>query len=177
MLIDVAFAICIVYGFYMGYKNEPMNKIFRLFPFLAGLLTGIYLGPIIYDKVAGMWGSDGVLLFLITFIFCCFIGWSFSKYLADMFTTAAKKANIKKPEKMLNGITLSFLFAILFSGLIAFFNKAEIISSKTKDTSISLTVLESLPIKVKESFSRLQPGFKKFYQKSNEVIDHKKSED
>ncbi len=173
MVIDIFFAVCLIYGFYLGFKNEPMNKLFKLLPYLLGLLTGIYIGPFFYDKLAEMVGSDGVGLFLITFLICFFLGWSFSKYLAEMFTIGAKKMNIKKPEKVLNGITLAFFFIIIFSGLISFLNKASVISVKEKESSLSLATVESLPVKVKESVARLKPGFKKFIDKSNEVIEKK----
>lgn len=172
MLIDLALAASIIYGFYIGYKNEPLNKIFRLLPFLVGFLTAIYLAPLIYDKLAEMWGSDGIGLFVVAFIICALIGWSFSRYLADLFTKAAKQVKLNKPEKILNGLTVSFLFAILFSGLLAFFSKADIISEKTKDNSLSYGLIDSFPAKLKASFDRLRPGFKKFYEKSNEVIDN-----
>lgn len=173
MIIDILFGISLIYGFYLGFKNEPLNKIFKLFPYLMGFLTGVYLAPVLYDKLAEMFGSDGVILFLITFVICCFTGWSFSKHLVDLFTSAAKMVNIKRPEKILNGLTLSFIFIIIFSGLVAFFNKASIISDHQKDTSLSLPVMESLPEKIKDTFVRLKPGFKKFYEKSSGILDHK----
>jgi MFS family permease len=176
MIVDILFAVCVGYGFYLGFKNEPLNRIFNFLPFLIGFLVGIYLGPILYDKLAGLWGSDGVWIFVLSFILCAFVGWSFSKYLAEMFLKAAKNMKIKKPEKLLNGITVSFLLSIVFSGLISFFNKAEIISPKLKETSISLALLESLPIKLKASMKRMQPGFREFYEKSNTVIN-KESDD
>jgi len=171
MLIDIALAVCLVYGFYTGYKNEPLNKIFRVLPFLGGFLFAIYLAPLFYDKLAAMWGSDSIILFALSFILCFFIGWSFRRYLADIFTVCAKKMKISKPEKSLNGVTVSFLLAILFSGLLAFFSKADIISEKTRNNSLSLETLESFPVKLKGSIERFKPGFAKFYEKSNEIIE------
>lgn len=176
MIVDLLFISFIVYGYYLGYRNEPLNKIFRLLPFLMALLAGVYLGPLLYDKMASLWSSEGVLMFLITFLICCFLGWSFSNYLADMFTAWAKKIKIKRSEKILNGITLAWVFLILLSGIISFSSKMQMFSKHTEETSLSFNLLHSLPDSVKKSMQRFQPGFQEFYEKSNKVLDNKTNE-
>lgn len=173
MIIDILLLVFIAYGLYTGYKKEPFKSLFKFFPYMIGGLITVYLSPVLYDKIAESWGKDSVILFLIVVIICFLIGTSFIKYLVVTVTSFAKKAGIKKPEKSINALTLSFIMAIVFSGLVTFFDKSDLIPERTKDSSISLKVLESLPHKLKASVLRMKPGFKNFYNKSNELIEDK----
>lgn len=173
MIIDLFLIVAVVYGLYLGFQKEPLRSAFRIFPYIIGTLVAIYLSPSLYDKLAEMWGKNSVVLFLIVVIICFILGSSFTNYLLDWTTKTSKKAGIKKPEKTINAITLAFIFTIVYSGLVTFFEKANMVSDSMKNSSISLSILESLPIKLKATAARMKPGFTNFYNKSNEVIKEK----
>ncbi len=173
MVIDLFLIVAVVYGLYLGFQKEPLKSAFRIFPYLIGIIVAIYVSPYLYDRLAEMWGKDSVILFLLVIIITFLIGSSFTNYLIEKITKSSKKAGIKKPEKTINAITLAFIFIIVYSMLVTFCEKSNLFNDSMRNSSISLKVLESLPLKIKATAARMKPGFTNFYNKSNEVIKKK----
>ncbi|HMG14040.1 MAG TPA: CvpA family protein [Saprospiraceae bacterium] len=173
MIIDLILIVVIIYGLYLGFQKEPLKSVFKIFPYLIGTIVAIYLSPYIYDRLAEMWGKNSVILFLIVIIITFLIGSSFTNYLVEKITRSSKKAGIKKPEKTINAITTSFILIIAYSMIVTFCEKSNLLSDSMKNSSVSITILESLPLKIKASAARMKPGFTNFYNKSNELIKEK----
>jgi|GEM_PF-3058650 len=170
MIIDLLFAAAVMYGFYLGYSKQPLHWLTPWFSTILGALMSIYLAPVIYDKIATWWGSDSWILLFFVVLSVFWICKRFVVFLGGDVQAGSKKVGIKFPEKLTQGIMLSFIFGLLISAVLIFSIDANIISQKQSESSISYPVAVYLPKKTVEVLGHVKPGVNRFYSKTHEVI-------
>lgn len=171
MIIDVAFLIALVFGFYMGFKRGIIKTLFSLVALIIAILASLKLSPLViaaFEKALDIHPAINFLLgFVLTFIIAYFI----IRIVGGRLEGAFKAINLNFINKIAGGILFSLLFVICFSSLLWFLNKSDLISDEAKESSFTYEQLEPVPMMAQGAIQSMKPLFKGFWDKTTETFD------
>jgi membrane protein required for colicin V production len=171
MIIDVVFAIVLLYGFYLGFSQGIINTLFAVLSIVIGLLAAFKLAPATSNFLETAFDSTNPLMFLggflITFIVTMFLIRTISRALEGLF----RAARINFINQLVGGVVLSSVLILLLSMLIWFGDQARLIDDTTKAQSMTYVHLEKYPALVREAGTVLKPTFKEFWDQSVDMLD------
>jgi len=171
MIIDIVFAIVLLYGFYLGFSQGIINPLFAVLSIVIGLLAAFKLAPATSNFLETAFNSNNPLMFLggflITFIVTMFLIRTISRALEGLF----RAARINFINQLVGGVVLSSVLVLMLSMLIWFGDQARLIDQGTKNTSMTYPHLEKYPTVIRGFASALQPTFKEFWVQSMDMLD------
>ncbi len=171
MIIDVVFAIVLLYGFYLGFSQGIINTLFAVLSIVIGLLAAFKLAPATSNFLETAFSSTNPLMFLggflITFIVTMFLIRTIARALEGLF----RAARINFINQLVGGVVLSSVLILLLSMLIWFGDQARLIDQDTKNQSMTYIHLEKYPALVREASTILKPTFKEFWDQSVDMLD------
>jgi membrane protein required for colicin V production len=176
MILDIIFALVLVYGLYLGYTRGIIQSAFAVISVLVAILASMKLSPIMIAILEKYLNWDPrilvVLGFALTFLFVMvgirLIGKSIEKVL--------KGLNINFVNQLAGAIVMGGLFTVIFSWFLALLVSMNLIAQKTLDESMSYPVLKEVPEQSRALAQSLEPVFKGFWDKVAEAMDHVKEE-
>jgi len=171
MIIDVVFAVVLLYGFYLGFSQGIINTLFAVLSIVIGLLAAFKLAPATSNFLETAFSSTNPLMFLggflITFIVTMFLIRTMSRALEGLF----RAARINFINQLVGGVVLSSVLILMLSMLIWFGDQAKLIDDDTKMASMTYPHLEKYPKQVRGVATILQPTFKEFWDQSVDMLD------
>ncbi|MBK8700369.1 MAG: CvpA family protein [Saprospiraceae bacterium] len=171
MFIDIAAAIIISLGFYLGYQRGLIKTVFDTLSLLIGVLAALKLSPWTMDLLQTLFNLNkaltlifGIALtFLAVMILIRFIGRKLEEIL--------EVANVNFVNKVSGGSLQAVFFAILLSFVLGLFTKINVLKDETKTSSLTYPYLMQMPDLSKKMFESLKPIFSEFWKRTNEAID------
>jgi len=171
MIIDVVFAIVLLYGFYLGFSQGIINTLFAVLSIIIGLLAAFKLAPATSTFLETAFKSSNPLMFLggflITFIVTMFLIRTLARALEGLF----RAARINFINQLVGGVVLSSVLILMFSMLVWFGDQARLIDEETKITSMTYPYLEQYPTQVRGVAGVLKPTFEEFWDQSVDMLD------
>lgn len=175
MIIDVVFAVVLLYGFYLGFSQGIINTLFAVLSIVIGLLAAFKLAPATSNFLETAFNSTNPLMFLggflITFIVTIFLIRTFSRALEGLF----RAARINFINQLVGGVVLSSVLILMLSMLIWFGDQATLIDDDTKLASVTYPYMEKYPQQVRGVATILQPTFEEFWEQSVDMLDRLES--
>lgn len=176
MIIDIAAAILILYGFYSGYKKGIIKTVFSTLSIIFAILVTIKLSPIVMNLLeTSLQLSQGVSVILgivITF-FVVLIG---IQFIGGRLEGLLKAVNINFINKLAGGLVMAAVFSVCLGFLVQLANDLRFITPEQKQSSISYPALVTLPGHAKKSFETFRPMFSEFWDKTVQAVDSAKKQ-
>ena len=171
MIIDVVFAIVLLYGFYLGFSQGIINTLFAVLSIIIGLLAAFKLAPATSNFLETLFKSSNPLMFLggfiITFIVTMFLIRTVARALEGLF----RAARINFINQLVGGVVLSGVLILMLSMLIWFGDQATLVDKATKQESMTYPYLEQYPQQVKGLGRVLRPTFEEFWVQSVDMLN------
>ncbi len=171
MIIDVVFAIVLLYGFYLGFSQGIINTLFAVLSIFIGLLAAFKLAPAASNFLETLFKSSNPLMFLggflITFIVTMFLIRTMARGLEGIF----RAARINFINQLVGGVVLSGVLILMLSMLVWFGDQAHLVDNDTKVQSMTYPYLEQYPTQVKGIAAVLRPTFEEFWDQSVDMLD------
>ena len=171
MTIDILSAIIISLGAYLGYKRGLIKTVFDTLSLIIGIVAALKLSPITISFLQKVLKINPSITFVIgialTFIAVMYAIRFIGAKLEQMLTLI----NINFINKAAGGVLQGLFFATILAMTIGLFNKLNLISQETKDTSVTYVHLEKVP-KISEGLlNTLKPVFSNFWDLTMETVD------
>ncbi len=179
MILDIAVAIILAFGFYVGYQRGLIRTVFDTASLVVAIVATLKLSPLTMDIVDNVIKGKPaisiiigiVLTFVIVMALVRFIG----KKLEDLF----KAINLNFVNKLAGGALQAAFFALLVSLGLYLLDNLKLLEDETKKESMSYSMLEPLPRHSQDVFLKFKPMFLGFWEKTVDAMDEikQKAED
>lgn len=168
--LDIILAVVVVWGFYQGWSNGIIQTVFTVLSYFFGLLLAFKLTPSTTRFLQDFFKSDNPLMMVAGFL-VVFVGVMLVfRFAARGLENAFNFAQLGMLNSLAGGALLAFIYTALFSVLVWFANKANLIGDETKQ-AICWPLLEKLPPKAQAITKQIVPYFKEFYNSSLNMVD------
>ncbi len=171
MVIDILFALVVMYGFYLGFARGIISTVFTILSWTLGLMAALKFTPGMTLFLERSFDEDSPLMFVAGFCLSLFITMFILRTVARGLEGVLKTANINIINQMAGGVLLSGILILLYSFLLWFADAGRMIDADTKRKSMTYVYLEQFPDEVRELGTRLQPVFHDFWDQSIQMMD------
>ncbi len=171
MVIDIIFALVVLYGFYLGFSRGIISAVFSLLSLTLGLMAAIKATDGMTLFLKRTFSEDSPLMFIAGFCLSFFIIMFVLRTIARGLEGVLKTANINVLNQMAGGMLLSGILILLYSFLLWFADAGRMLDQKTKTDSMTYVYLEQFPGEVRRLGTYLQPMFYDFWDQSIEMMD------
>ena len=171
MILDVIAAILIAYGFYIGYTRGIIKTVFAALSIIVGIVAALKLSPIVISFLQNNFNTNPAVLFIIGLIITFLVVLALIRFVGNRIENIFETVRLNFVNKLVGGAVMSVLFAVMLSYVFFFLSETNLIDRKTKNASISYTVLEPLPAISKGIAEKTKPIFKEFWDKMLDTMD------
>lgn len=176
MLLDIIFALILVYGLYLGYTRGIIQSAFAVISVLIAILASMKLSPIMIAILEKYLSWDPrilvVLGFALTFLFVM-IG---IRLIGKSLENLMKGLQINAINQIAGALVMGGLFTVIFAWFLALLTTLNLIGERTKEESMSWPFLSEVPEKSRDLAQSLEPVFQGFWDKVSEAMDKVKEE-
>ncbi len=170
MLIDILLGVVVVYCLYTGFKQGIIQTLFMTLSLLIGFGVALRLTPFVADlfraEDGGLSPLMPVIAFLLTFIGTVLL----VRLTAKVLEKGLKKVRLNALNQIAGALLLVGIGLFLYSCLIAFADKAFLISEAAKERSLSYHFLENIPDKGFNIIRTIFPFFRDMWENLMEMF-------
>lgn len=179
MIIDIILALLVTYGFYTGYNRGLIDTFFDLISIVIGLIVTVKLSHILIEFLEKILPNlDSWIIYLIGLVSTFLLVMILVRFIGNKLEGLFKFVQLNVLNKVAGGILKAFLLSTVFSFLILLIGKVSVLRTEgyinAIQSSRTFKMVEPFPEYAKNAFDRVEPYFKDFYQKTNELIDDAK---
>jgi membrane protein required for colicin V production len=170
MVIDIIFAVAAAWGFYIGFSRGIVKTIFTVLSIVFGLVMAFRFSPQVTGLLETLFTKNPLMFiagFLVTFVATMMFIRLFARFLEG----ALQSANINFINQTVGGLFMAAIFTLLYSGLLWFGDKSQLISEQGKRESATYVYLEKFPETVWRWGGKAKPIFVDFWQHSIQFMD------
>jgi len=171
MVIDIIFALTVLYGFYLGFSRGIISTVFTLLSLTFGLMAAFKFAPGMTLFLERSFSSNSPLMFLAGFLLSFTVTMVILRMIARGLEGILKTANINVINQMAGGVLLAGILVLFYSFLLWFADSGHMLDQQTKDESFTYIYLEQFPGEVRELGTRVRPVFEEFWDQSMEMMD------
>jgi uncharacterized membrane protein required for colicin V production len=171
MSIDIMFVLLAGWGFYKGFEEGIVKAVLSFFSIIFGLMCAFKFCPAATKFLETAFDTTNPLMFALGFILAFFSSMWLLRLIATFITDAFQIAHVNLINQVLGGILLSGIFSVIFSALVWFGDKIQVIPAETKAQSLSYRILEPLPEQTKDALVWLAPSIKEFWRECGDALD------
>lgn len=176
MALDIIFAICAAWGFYLGYSKGIIETVFTTLSIIFGLIVGFKFAPDATRLLTKITGVESPLMFVAGFLLAFVLTMALIRLFAAGLENLLEAANINIVNRVAGGLLLGALFVLLYSILLWFADQSHLVSNATKAESLTYEYVKDFPGKVRGVYETLAPSLKKAWEESVEMIDRLKTQ-
>ncbi len=170
MVVDIIFAIVVVYGFYVGFTRGIIRTVFAVISIVVGLLAAFKFSPAVTNLLENQFG-DKPLMFILGFT----LAFAAAMLLIRLFARGAESilrlGNINFINQAAGGVFLSAVMVLLYSVLLWFGDQARILNQDTKNSSMVYPYLENYPTLVWDMGGQVKPLVEDFWDYTLDFLD------
>jgi membrane protein required for colicin V production len=171
MSLDLILGIVLIWGFYQGYSHGIIQTVFSFASYFFGLMIAFKMTATTTNMLNQLFHSDNPLMFVAGFLVMFVLVMMFFRLAGRSLENLFNFAQAGLLNQVAGGVLLGTIYVLLFSILVWFANKANLIDDSTKRTARSWALLESLPPKAKIVAERVSPIVKDFWNSSINMVD------
>lgn len=176
MALDIIFAICAVWGFYIGFSKGIIDTVFTTLSIIFGLIVGFKFAPDATRFLTQITGVESPLMFVAGFLLAFVLTMAIIRLFAAGLENLLQAANINIINRVAGGLLLGAIFILLYSILLWFADQSHLVPDDTKAQSFTYEYVKEFPGKVREVYELLAPDLRKAWEESVEMIDRLKQE-
>ncbi len=176
MALDIIFAICAVWGFYIGFSKGIIETVFTTLSIIFGLIVGFKFAPDATRFLTQITGVESPLMFVAGFLLAFVLTMALIRLFAAGLENLLEAAHINIINRVAGGLLLASIFILLYSVLLWFADQSHLVPDDTKAQSLTYDYVKEFPGKVREVYEMLAPDLRKAWEESVEMIDRLKEE-
>lgn len=176
MALDIIFAICALWGFYIGFSKGIIDTVFTTVSIIFGLIVGFKFAPDATRFLTQITGVESPLMFVAGFLLAFVLTMAIIRLFAAGLENLLQAANINIINRVAGGLLLAAIFILLYSVLLWFADQSHLVPEDTKAQSYTYAYTKEFPGKVREVYEMLAPDLRKAWEESVEMIDRLKEE-
>jgi membrane protein required for colicin V production len=171
MVIDIIFVLAVVYGFYVGYSRGIIKTVFTILSYVIGLIAAFKFAPSATRLLESTFDSNNPLMFIAGFLLA-FVGTMLLiRLFAKGLETILETVNVNFVNQVAGGVLMAAVMVLIYSLILWFGDKSNIVSDETKQESFTYDYLEKYPNIVWRSTRQLQPIFVDFWDHTVNFMD------
>ena len=170
-VIEIVLFIFVAYGFYLGFSKGIIKTVFTVLAYILGLMAAFKFAPVMTNFLESSFNTNNPLMFIAGFLLSFVLTMILIRMLARGLEGVLQTAKINIINQLLGGALLAGFMILVYSMLLWFGDKSNIIDEETKYESIAYPYLEQYPDMVWEAGKALQPVFDDFWKASAEFMD------
>jgi membrane protein required for colicin V production len=171
MSLDLILGIVLVWGFYQGYAHGIIQTVFNFASYFFGLMIAFKMTPTTTNTLNQLFHTDNPLMFVAGFLVMFVLVMMAFRVAGRSLEGVFNFAHAGSVNHIAGGALLGAIYVLLFSILVWFANKANLIDESTKRTARSWPLLEALPPRAKVVAERVSPIVKDFWNSSINMVD------
>ncbi len=160
--LDVSFLIFVGIGLWFGLSRGILRTAAFVLGLTIGLLAAIKLSPAATQFLENVVGSNSPLLFILGFGLSWAATTLLLRLLARFVEGALESIGIDFINHILGGVFSASIFAVIFSFVVQFADRINLLNDQVKQDSIVYPMLEPIPERAKKLTKILQPTFRDF---------------
>ncbi len=144
MIIDIAFAIILVWGLITGYRRGLISSLVSFLAFIAGIVAALKFTDIVSVQLRQLLAINWQYLPIISFIII-FIGVVvLMQWLANLLEKVAGFLFLGAINRLIGSLLWGIIFVLVFSTVLWFLNQSHLISPELKAESRTFHYVEPL---------------------------------
>lgn len=171
MAIDIVCLAVFGFGFFKGYRLGIIGTIFNILAYLFGAIVAYKMAPLTVVVIERLFEENNPLVFPVAFFFNLL-------FIVFLLRTAARSIEgmlsaiyINVVNRVAGGVVTGYLAALVFSFLLWFVDRADLLSRDEVARSITYPYLERMPGQARTMFARFRPLAEDFWDTSLAWID------
>jgi membrane protein required for colicin V production len=176
MILDIVFALVLVYGLYLGYSRGIVQTAFAVVSVLVAILASMKLSPIMIAILEKYFSWDPrilvVLGFVLTFLFVM-IG---IRLIGKSIEHLIKGLQLNVVNQLAGAILMGGLFTIVFGWFLFLLVSMNLLGEQTQQRSMFYPYLKEVPAKSRAMAGVVEPIFRDFWVKASEAMEKVKEE-
>lgn len=129
MIIDIIFASVFAYGFVLGYRAGVVKILLTGFSVLIGLFLAVKYTSDMNELIKDFFRLKGTFLPIVSFFMAFIASMLFIRLAAQILEAFLKTMDLDMFNQIAGGLVVASMLLFLYSGIIWFLQKAEIISN------------------------------------------------
>lgn len=174
MVIDVIFFAVFIYTFYLGFSRGIIQTVFMGISIVIGFVAAIKFSPFMGKFLDQALTSQGPMIPFLSFILTFLAIMLLIRMIASVIENVLDAADLEMLNKFAGGILFSGLGILVYSGILIFFNKANLFTEDAVSSSAFYPYLEAFPSKVSELVSRFLPVVGDMWDSTVDTMDNAK---
>ncbi len=175
MILDVVVALILAYAFYSGYSKGIIGAVFSIFSLLLAILATMKLSTTVMGLLENTLNINPVIIILLGFVLTFIVVIALVRFVGKKIEDVMEFANINFINKIVGGVVLTALFAVVLAYGFKGLSNLQIISEEQQEASIMYPMLEPLPEKTKPITSVFVPLVQNFWDKVVVTMDEIKA--
>jgi membrane protein required for colicin V production len=177
MYIDIFLAIFILIGIIQGFHRGLIRTLFSILGIVIGFLAALKFAPYVmtfFENVVKLSPLVSMILgMLLTFV-VLMLG---IRWLGKSFENTLKLVKLNILNKIAGAGLYAILMIIVYSAVIWFVDRTNVLSEAEKAQSKSYSMLTQVPMKTGAAIDKIKPVFKDFWDKMDRIAVPVESED
>lgn len=170
-VIEIVLFIFVGYGFYLGFSKGIIKTVFTVLSYILGIMAAFKFAPAMTSFLESSFNTTNPLMFIAGFLLSFVLTIIIIRMLARGLEGVFKTANVNIINQLLGGALLAGFMILVYSMLLWFGEKSDIIDEDTKYESITYPYLKEYPDMIWDLGKTLQPVFDDFWTASAEFMD------
>lgn len=170
MYIDIFLAIFILIGVIQGFHRGVIRTLFAILGLVVGFLAALKFAPYvvtIFENVFHLSPLVSMILGLLLTFVVLMLG---IRWLGKSFENSLKLVRLNIINKAAGAVLYAALMIIVYSAVIWFIDRTNLVSEAEKAESRSYPFLQEVPARTGEAFARIKPVFREFWEKMDNVL-------
>ncbi|HMO37766.1 MAG TPA: CvpA family protein [Saprospiraceae bacterium] len=170
-MIDIFFLIFAGYGFFLGFYRGIIKTVFTILSYVFGLLAAFKLSPAMTRFLESVSGIDNPFMYVAGFLVAFFGTMLLIRFLAKAISQGMETANVNIVNQMAGGAFLAAVMTLVYSLLLWFGVRANIVKDEHTRNSLTYSMLEKYPENVWTVMGKLKPTLMEFWDHSVDFMD------
>jgi len=171
MILDVVVALVLAYAFYSGFSKGIIGTVFAIISILVGILAAMKLSELVIPVLEKAINLNPFIISIIAFALTFIISIALIRFIGKKIEDVFEFANINFINKILGGVALTLLFAILIGHGYKGLSNIDMITEEQREASVTYPILEPLPGITKPITDIFAPMVKTFWEKVGDTME------
>jgi membrane protein required for colicin V production len=170
MYIDIFLAIFIRIGIIQGFHRGLIRTLFSILGIVIGFLAALKFAPYVvtfFENVFKLSPLISLILGLLLTFVVLMLG---IRWLGKSFENTLKLVRLNFINKIAGAVVFAALMIIVYSAVIWFIDRTNVLTAAEKEQSKSYPVLTEIPVRTGAAIQTIKPVFREFWDKMDRIV-------
>jgi uncharacterized membrane protein required for colicin V production len=171
MILDALFLIVGGYAFWVGYDRGIINTVFTTLSWFVAFVATLKFAKPAQELVSMVYQGDPSLTYILGLIFAFLFSLVVVRSIGKFFTSVLENANVNLVNQLFGGALSAGFFIMIFSYIVQFTDRAQILTPAVKVESRTWPLLEAFPTYSTSFIRTVTPFVATFWDETLHYID------